>query len=376
MKRHIRTLGIITIAILFTLACNLSTGTPNPDPNTIFNTQAAMALTQTALNNVPLVPSATVGVQNQDPNLVNTQAAMAMTQTAMNIAPLVPSATVGVQNQDPNLVNTQVAMAMTQTAMNIVPTQPAATTTQEQPPPPVEQDIQALIDSSNILVYEDMVSYTEYITYVARALKSVGGHHEYVGDAMGTFMDKLDSGTKWDLIIVAAEAREAISGDYWTVIKDKVDDGAALVAEVYYLNEISDGKIGPFLRECGVDVQADWWSDGGGDRIDYGMYWVDPSNPVFNTPNRVNRFGAWLTEPAWQFGDIGDFLEVNDNSKAEILASRAQGQDSNYGLITSCMDGRVIFQTFSSHNYPTNDMVALWENYIVYTLTNHFLSTP
>jgi hypothetical protein len=39
------------------------------------------------------------------------------------------------------------------------------------------------------------------------------------------------------------------------------------------------------------------------------------------------------------------------------------------------MDGRVILQTFSSHDYPTNDMVALWQNYIVYTLTNHFLAT-
>ncbi len=374
MKRHIRTLGIITIAILFTLACNLSTGTPNPDPNTV-NTQAAMALTQTALNNVPLVPSATVGVPTQDPNIVNTQVAMAMTQTAMNIVPLVPSATVGFPTQDLNLVNTQVAMALTVTAMNVVPTQPAATTTQEQPPPPVEQDIQALIDSSNILVYEDMASDYQYITVVARALKSVGGHHEYVGDAMGTFMDKLNSGTQWDLIIVAAEARDAISGDYWTELKDKVDDGAALVAEAYYLNDISDGKIAPFLRECGVDVQGDWQA-GGGNRIDYGMYWVDPSNPVFNTPNRVIRFGAWLTDPAWPFGDIGDFLEVTDSSKAELLASLVQGEDSKKGLITSCMDGRVIFQTFSSHNYPTNDMVALWENYINYTLTNHFLAAP
>jgi hypothetical protein len=32
----------------------------------------------------------------------------------------------------------------------------------------------------------------------------------------------------------------------------------------------------------------------------------------------------------------------------------------------------VIFQTFSSHNYPTNDMIALWENYIINTLTAHF----
>jgi hypothetical protein len=338
MKRHIRTLGIITIAILVTLACQISTGTANPDPNT-----------------------------------VNTQIALAMTQTALNSVPLVPSATVGVQNQDPNLVNTQVAMAMTQTAMKIVPKKPTATATQEDRPPS-QAEIETLIDSSNILVYEDMVSYTQYITYVARALQSVGGHHEYVGDAMGTFMDKLDSGTKWDLIIMASEIHDRISGEYWTAIKDQVDDGAALVSEAWYINQISDGKIGPFLSECGVKVQADWQRDVDFNPIDYEMYWVDPSSPVFNTPNQVSRFKSSLTEPAW-FGDIGDFLELTDNSKAEILASHAKGNDSNYGLITSCMDGRVILQTFDSHDYPTNDMVALWENYINYTLTNHFLAT-
>ncbi len=282
----------------------------------------------------------------------------------------------------PNLEGTQVALALTQTALNNLPAQlpatpterQAATATQEQQPPPTaEQDIQTLINSANILVYEDMVGYSEYITYVARALKSVGGHHEYVGDAMGTFMDKLDSGTKWDLIIVASEARGAISGDYWTVIKDKVDDGAALVAEVWYLNQIGDGKIGPFLSECGVKVQADWRRGDDFNPIDYEIYWADANSPVFNKPNQVSRFKASLTDPAW-FSDIGDFLELTDNSKAEILASHAQGNDSSFGLITSCMDGRVILQTFDSHDYPTNDMVALWENYIDYTLRNHFLA--
>jgi hypothetical protein len=97
---------------------------------------------------------------------------------------------------------------------------------------------------------------------------------------------------------------------------------------------------------------------------------------VFNTPNRVTRFGASLSDPTlvW-YGDIGDFVKLRGGSTAKILASHASGQDMSYGLITSCMDGRVILQTFSSHDYPTNDVVALWQNYIVYTLTNHFLAT-
>ena len=228
-----------------------------------------------------------------------------------------------------------------------------------------------MIDASNILVYEEIAGYIDLVPVVSRALKSVGGHHVYVGDAMGTFMDQLNSGTKWDLIIVAAEARRAISGDYWDVLKSQVDGGSALVTEMWYLDKINGGKIAPFLYECGVDVQANWTRVFGDDRFKYEMYWIDPTNPVFNTPNKVTRFGASLTDPYWD-GDIGDFLKLRPGSSAKILASHGQGQDQNYGLITSCMGGRVILQTFDSHDYPTNDMVALWQNYITYTLTNHF----
>jgi hypothetical protein len=326
-------------------------------------------MTQTALNSPPLTkPSATPVVQNQNTNLVNTQAALAMTQTAFSKPPSEPSATPGDQNQNPNLVNTQVAMAMTQTAMSLPPTQ-------AQQPSPTPQDIKTLIKSANILVYEDIAGDPTFIPYVKRALMSIGGNYVYVADAMGTFMNDLNSGTRWDLIISASELRTAISGDYWTVIKTRVDDGAALISEIWYLDSINDGKIAPLLSECGVKLQSDWQGAGVYIPLDYGMYWVYSNSPVFNTPNQVNRFGGSLTDPAWMFGDIGDLVEVTDSSRAQILATHELGQQNNYGLLTSCMDGRVLFQTFSSHNYPTNDMIALWENYIYYTLTNHFQNT-
>jgi hypothetical protein len=339
MRKHVLILGMIAIAILVTLACTLVSATATPDPG-LLNTQVALALTQAALNNSNSMPSATTGVQDQTTDMVKTQAAIAMTQTAMSSGP-----------------------APTQES---APTQQSAAT---------EQDLESQINSANILVYEDIAEDPTFIPYVKRALESVDGHKKYVADAMGTFMSEMNSGTKWDLIIVAAELRTQISGDYWTVLKSKVDDGAALVSEIWYINKINDGKIAPFLSECGVKLQSDWQAKSVYDRIDYGMYWVDSSNPVFNTPNRVNPFGASLTDPAWLYGDIGDLLEVTDSSKAQILASHELGQDMNYGLITTCMQGRVILQTFSSHNYPTNDMIALWVNYIKYTLTNHFLGS-
>jgi len=316
MKRTIRVFSIIILIIMVTLACQMSGG----------NT-------------------------NSSSDMVNTQAAMALTQTAMKSGPA------------ESMPTQQVGQAATNT-----PQQKAPTNTQKAP---TAQDIQAMINSSNILVYEEIAGYPQYITYVARALKSVGGHQVYVGDAMGTLMEKLNSGTKWDLIIVAAEARKAISGDYWTEIKTQVDNGAALVAETWYLNKINGGKIAPFLYECGVQVQADWQKRVGDNRINYGIFWVEPDNPVFNKPNQVSSFTASLTNPAW-YGDVGDFLIPREGSSAKMLASHTAGQNQTYGLITECMDGRVILQTFDSHDYPTDGMVALWENYIIYTLTNHF----
>ena len=339
MRKHFLILGMIAFAILITLACTLVSATATPDPG-LLNTQVALAMTQAALNSPNSLPSATIGVQDQNTDLVKTQVAMAMTQTAMTGGP--------------------------------APTQQAGSTQQSAP---TEQDLKAMIKTSNILVYEDMFTAYDSVPVVKRALESVGGHHEYVADAMGTLMDQLNSGTPWDLIIVAAERHDNISGEYMTALKDKVDDGVALILEIWYLEEINDGKIAPLLRQCGLELQADWHDKAFYNPIDYGMYWVDSTNPIFNIPNRVNRFGASLTDPYWLDDDIGDLLKITDSSKGKILASLQLGEDSKYGVLASCMEGRVIFQTFTSHNYPTNDMIALWENYINTTLTNHFLGS-
>ena len=346
MNKQNRMIGVILILTMAALACN-ATNSGVSTQSGLVNTQVAMAMTQTAMNNIPIAPSKTPVVPKTDPGLAQTQVAMSKTQTAMSIPP------------------------MTTVAPPPLPTNTVGP--QEQQPTP--QDMKALIDASNILVYEEIAGYPQYLPYVARALKSVGGHHVYVGDAMGTFMDQLNSGTNWDLIIVAAEARKAISGDYWDVIKDQVDNGVGLVAEAWYLDKIGSGKIAPLLYECGVDVQKNWERVLGADRLKFDMYWTDPRSPVFNTPNRVTRFSASLTEPTWN-GDIGDFMQLRPGSNAKILASHSSGQDqTSDGLITSCMDGRMLLQTFDSHDYPTNDMIALWQNYITYTLTNHFLGT-
>jgi len=33
-------------------------------------------------------------------------------------------------------------------------------------------------------------------------------------------------------------------------------------------------------------------------------------------------------------------------------------------LLTECLDGRLVWQTFSTHDYKDQDMISLWQNYI------------
>jgi len=44
-------------------------------------------------------------------------------------------------------------------------------------------------------------------------------------------------------------------------------------------------------------------------------------------------------------------------------------------VLTSCLGGRLVLQTFDTHEYSREDMLKLWQNYVYYTLTNHFVYT-
>jgi hypothetical protein len=193
---------------------------------------------------------------------------------------------------------------------------------------------------------------------------------------MGTLMEKLASGTKWDLIIVAAEARTNISGEYWTAIQEQVDKKhSALIAEVWYLDKINGGKISPFLYQCGIGVQRNWMRPDVWDPVDFPVYWVEPNSPVFTTPNRVDSFRASNQTDVWM-GDAGDLMQLTGSGDAKILGSKTVSQKNSDGLLTSCIHDTVLFQTFSTHDYPGDKMTALWQNYIVFTLTNHFKNNP
>ncbi len=232
-------------------------------------------------------------------------------------------------------------------------------------PQPPADDMKSLIKGAKILVYEDAGS--AYLSeWVKSTLDLMGLKYTHIGDAQGHFMSQLNSSTRWDLIIVAAESRKGVQGEFWDVITPKVTaDKTALIVEMWYLSQIANGRIQSLTSKCGIQYQSTrTYVDS--------IYTLDSANPIFSTPNG----GFSLTNYVGQWTDKGGDYVRQTGGDAVLLAGGFIKEKSRYGLLTSCIEGRVIIQTFSTHDYHRETMQMLWENYIINTLTNHFNALP
>ncbi len=267
---------------------------------------------------------------------------------------------------------TAMSLQLTQAASNAQQSQAAAQPT-AQPPvatqpslpqPTATPDFQALLKSAKVLVYEN-TDERNIGLWIRDALDNLGMTYTHTGSYSGHFMEYLNSGTKYDLIIVGAEDKDKISGEFWDVINTRlVRDKAALIAEIWYLDREANGPIDRILSKCGVRYQKDY-------QLAESIYWWVPDHPVFNEPNTVlpllhyNRFWANQT---------GDQIRLSGSGDAVLLAGLAARPSNQEAVLATCYEGRVIIQTFSDHDYHQADIVPLWENYIYNTLKNHFLA--
>jgi len=317
-------------------------------------------------------------MSNQWKNLVFFPAALALV-----LACSLPSGTPAVSQPafDPTKVAleyqaTAMSLQLTQAAMNTqpqqqVPTQPAAAPP-TLPAPPTEvqptatQDVMARMKTAKILVYEN-TDERNIGLWIRNALDGLGLTYTHTGSYSGHFMEYLNSGTKYDLIIVGAEDKDKISGEFWDVINTRlVRDKAAMIAEIWYLNTEANGPISKILSGCGIRYQKDY-------QLAESIYWWVSDHPVFNEPNtvlpllRYNRFWANQT---------GDQIRLGSGGDATLLAGLAARSSNQEAVLATCYDGRVIIQTFSDHDYHEEDIIPLWQNYIYYTLKNHFAVVP
>ena len=247
--------------------------------------------------------------------------------------------------------------------------------TDVQPGPAPTQDVMTRIQTAKILLFEDIQGYPALDTRISKALTGLGltgGNVVKVGDAVGDFMTNLNSATKWDLIIVGAEARSGVRGEFWDLINEQVNRNVAVVVEIWYLDQIANGRISPLLMRCGIQFQRNWTRAPGYDLYNYSIYWLDQFNPIFSDPNVVQPL---LGPTIYWTNDAGDIIKLAPGSNATLLAGITPSQKTSNGVLASCLNGRLIFQTFSTHDYQESATVALWQNYIVNSLKAHFAVT-
>jgi len=338
----------------------------------------------------------------------------------MFMATLLLACSISKDSTTPGADQTQIALSIEQTSLAmqvqqvtqqaLLPTNPPPTNTM--PPPPTElptytpyptytmpaptdippavqaptsepptsepaQDIDALIKGSNVLIYEDIAGHWELgadrrVSQAVNNINFSGGRVINVNDAMGDFKAQLLSSTKWDLIIASSEVRDSIQGEFYDYINDHANRKTAIIAETWFIDKIAYGKISPFLSKCGVSLQKDWERGPGYDLLNYSVLILQPEHEIFNNPNS----GISLVTPRiyWE-EDAGDLLKLSAGGDALFLAGVYQNRKSDYGLLTTCMEGRTIIMTFSTHDYRNDMMIPLWENMIRYTLKNHYLTS-
>ncbi|MEI6291186.1 MAG: hypothetical protein WCP19_12200 [Chloroflexota bacterium] len=259
-----------------------------------------------------------------------------------------------------------------QSAQNIQPTQ-AAPSVPEQPtvvPPPViptevpTRDVKERMKNARILVYEDTQNIGMWIT---DALNGMDLKYTHVGDGIGHLMENLNSPIQWDLIIIGAESKTKVQGEFWDVINEKViKENTALIAEIWYLDKLGEGRIKNLTTNCGIEFQRDW-------PLADSIYWLDPSHPIFSDPNLIMPFINYSRY--WPI-QAGDLIRLSPGSNATLLAGILQKQKTDYGVLATCMDGRVVIQTFSNHDYHKDQVTRLWQNYITNTLKSRFAIVP
>ncbi len=234
-------------------------------------------------------------------------------------------------------------------------------------PPSPTPDFDAWMDSTNILLFEDISAiYLE--RYIKQALDSMGLPYVDVKDGIGDFKAQLLSGTDWDLIITGVEARSGVRGEFFDYLNDAINNGSSVILEIWTLDEIAGGKISPLLTRCGIKFQADWWDPPSETRS---IWWLVPEHPIFHEPNEGMSLAHYSVH--WT-DDAGDFIKTIPAGDATLLAGNLAWEKSSHGTLAICIDDRLIIQTHSSHDYHKEDVIPLWQNYIYYALKNRFNS--
>lgn len=360
---------LISFILIVGLACNMpSTGRQTVNQTQVaINMQATEVAQESALNSQRTQAALDAQLEVSDQNATEMAAGTAEARNATQVAFYVQRTSVAQQELQLTQAGqgTQPEPTMTLPPANPSPTQPAPTDS--------PMDLDAMIAESEILLFEDIVA--EYQPrYIKEALDTMGLDDNYtdVKDAIGHLKTYLLSGTKWDLVIIGVEARTVVQGEYFTYLNDILNDGTAVILEHWNLDDLSAGKAATILGRCGVKIQSDWFDPPDTNRS---IWFLRGEHPVFHEPNEGISLANYTL---YWFGDAGDLMSTIPGSEAEMLAGIYAQEKNSYGTVATCIDGRMIIQTHSTHDYHREDSVRLWQNYIFNALRAHYeyLSQP
>lgn len=352
---------LILIFMLSVPSCSLPGSHPMPPVTATIDINATLediARRETAL----VISTASVLPSESPISAIPTDLPTFTLQPTETFIPTDTSTTIPTIADTPTPVPSETAQP-TATVPSLTPDSPQKTATR-----------QAELSSANILIYEDVVQEQSLIPRIDNALSGLGMSGENiinVRDAAGDFLFYLESGTAWDLIIFSQESRRQIEPGIMGELLSHVKNNGALILEGWNLDQYAHGSTLELLNYCGIEIQHDYYRSNNYDFVDFYIYDFKTGSPVLSYPNQISF--PLKPSPYWK-ADVGDVVRLTQASDAMLLAGIWTGDPTTYGLAASCLDGRVIIQTFSSHDYYVNDTNALYQNYIVNTLMSHFIS--
>jgi hypothetical protein len=263
-------------------------------------------------------------------------------------------------------------------------TQPVILPSPPVPPTPVSlspDELAKRMQTANILLYEDMTTRLDTIRYVKPVLDKMGLKYKDDGAAGGWLRDDVakgpGDGKPWDLVIIAAEDKKAASGEFFSYVTTTLDKGSSAIMETWFLDSSYSGLAMGMMDRCGLIYDGDWVKIAPGRTV---LFALDPSNPILNEPNSGMSFSkstAYWWDPNGKLAyDVGDLVRLKPGSSSKLLLGTTAEAKDSHGTLTECLDGRLILQTFSDHQFSLDNMSLLWQNYIYNALKARFEAFP
>ncbi|NPV78055.1 MAG: hypothetical protein HPY59_16975 [Anaerolineae bacterium] len=240
------------------------------------------------------------------------------------------------------------------------------------------RQIEARIKAANVLIYDEPDGQGRLVPRISKAVAAMGfsgGNIVNTSNYLGNF-DRLLRTQTWDLVILSAQSRDRVEiGSLGVLdpISNHIARGGALIVETWNLDEDQSALAGLLLNVCGARVEKDWHRAENYTYADFLIPALKADSPVFSRPYTI---AMPLRPTVFWPGDAGDLLRLDATGSSKILAGVLSSDPNNYGLLTSCLDGRMVLQTFSTHDYSLYETVHLWQNMMQYTLANYFSSQP